>query len=373
MSHARPIHPGVTYLITRRIERRHCLLRPDIRMTRFILYAFIVSAQRHQILLHGFCAMSTHVHYVVTDLEGNLPRFLEMFHRLVAKGIKALRKWDGAVWDRAQTSMVELCTRQALVEKIAYTLANPVSAGLVWRAHQWPGAKTLANDIGDAVVRATRPREYFSPKNRKWQSAVELEVSPPPSIATSEVAAFRKDVMAEVDKLEAAAHRVIPRHLVLGARRAMQIPPEQRITTDELHFQRNPVFAVGSGNTEAVRNAKESLRNFRSGYKKAREAWRAGDRAVEFPAGTYGMRVFHGANVAAPNSRPVPFRLSNTPRSSAQEPKSTTKLDTPHIGLVITKFIQTNTRRTLKARAVFGPVLNSIRFDTYQDTLSDDT
>jgi len=119
MSKARSIHPGTTYLITRRTERRHCLLRPDLVMNAFLLYAFVISARRHGMMLHAFCAMSTHVHYVITDPSGRLPRFLEMFHRLVAIAVKIIRLWDGAVWERSQTSVVELCTRQAIVEKIA--------------------------------------------------------------------------------------------------------------------------------------------------------------------------------------------------------------------------------------------------------------
>jgi putative transposase len=299
MSQPRPIHPGATYLITRRTERRHCLLRPDPEMNRFILFALIVSARRHDIQLHAFCVMSTHIHYVVTDPRGKLPRFLETFHRLVALGIKILRKWDGSPWDRAQTSVVELRTREAIIEKIAYTLANPVQAGLVRHAHQWPGAKTTVGDIGEGCIQAKRPDVYFNPKNPNWVLEVKLAVSLPPSIPAEESHAFRDDIATELAKLEAAAHKAIPAHAVLGAERAAKVPPETRITTLEPIRQRNPTFAVGRGNGEAARNAARALRSFHASYRKALEAWRAGDRTVAFPAGTYAMRVFHGANIEA--------------------------------------------------------------------------
>lgn len=298
MSHARPIHPGTTYLITRRTERRHCLLRPDSQMNRFILYAFIVSAARHGIMLHAFCAMSTHLHYVVTDPLGKLPRFLNMFHRLVALGVKIIRKWDGAVWDRSQTSVVELCTREAIVEKIAYTLANPVNASLVGRSHEWPGAMTRVDDIGNNPILAQRPREYFRANNPKWILNGELEVSLPPSVKDTEADAFRKDVECALATLEAAAHALIPGRKVLGPIRATKIWPEQRITSHEHSRQLDPTFAVGRGNAKKIRDTVlDEIRAFRNAYREALMKWRDGDRSVEFPAGTYAMHVYHGATV----------------------------------------------------------------------------
>jgi putative transposase len=298
MSQARPIRPGATYLITRRTERRHCLLRPDPLMNALILYAFIVLAEHYGIMLHAFCAMSTHLHYVITDPLGNLPLFLAGFHRLVALGVKIIRNWDGAVWDRSQTSVVELCTRQAIVEKIAYTLANPVAAGLVWHAAEWPGAKTVVNDIDTNAIDAQRPDQCFSRRNPKWVATASLPISLPPSVPSADAKTFRNDIETELAKLETAAHAVIPINDVLGAKRATEIAPESRITSYETTRQTNPTFAVGRENAEVLKKAIQKAHDFRSAYRRAIAAWRAGDRAVEFPAGTYAMRVFHRANVA---------------------------------------------------------------------------
>jgi putative transposase len=300
MSQARSIHPGTTYLITRRTERRHCLLRPDLLINAFIFYTFIVSARRYGILLHAFCAMSTHMHYVVTDPEGQLPRFLEMFHRIVAIGIRIIHAWDGSVWDRSQTSVVELNTRQAIVEKIAYTLANPVEAGLVWNAQDWPGAKTTVEDIGQSTLKVQRPNKYFRAKNSEWILNAQLAITLPPSIPSAEAQVFREDIRNELRKLENAAHERIPQHKVLGAKRASKVSPESRITTREPACQRNPTFALGRGAAKEVRLAAiAKLRAFRSAYREAWSKWRAGDRSVVFPAGTYAMRVIHRANVAS--------------------------------------------------------------------------
>ncbi len=298
MSYARAIHPGKTYFVTRRIERRHCLLRPDPELNAHVLYSFIVAARKYGILLHAIGTMTTHLHYVVTDPLGKLPRFLEMFHRQLAIGVKIIRKWEGAVWDRSQTSVVDLCTRQAIVEKIAYVLANPVASGLVWTAEEWPGIKTSPNDLGQKVLEAQRPRRGFDPKNPQWDPNPSLEVSLPQCVPSTEAATFRQDIARELDKLEQAAHQFIPKHRVLGVKRVLKVRPESRITTPEPKHQRNPTFAVGSVNPAAFVQAKRELREFRAAYRQALSMWRAGDRSAIFPAGTYAMRVLHNAKVA---------------------------------------------------------------------------
>ena len=77
MSQPREIVPGATYLITRRTLRRHLLFRPDAAITQLLVYALAVSTSRFGLQVHALCAMSTHLHLVVTDVQGVLPRFLQ--------------------------------------------------------------------------------------------------------------------------------------------------------------------------------------------------------------------------------------------------------------------------------------------------------
>src|SRR5262245_29792556 len=110
----------MTVLVTRRTLRRTHLLRPDAEFNALYRYCLEVTAERYGIEVHATAVMSTHEHLVLTDVRGQLPRFLQEFHRLVALGVKLLRKWDGAVWDHEKTSVVELRTTQAVIEAIAY-------------------------------------------------------------------------------------------------------------------------------------------------------------------------------------------------------------------------------------------------------------
>jgi len=289
-----------TYLITRRTILRHHLLRPDSLMTQIILYLLAVTASRHGLQVHALCAMSDHIHLVVTDERGTLPEFLQTFHRTVALCTKGLRRWKEVVWDKSPTSVVRLETPAAVVEKIAYVLANPVAAGLVPRAHEWPGAKVLVDEIGQGTLGARRPEVYLNRKSRRWPAEAALPVALPPGIEPAQAASFRGQIATEVARLEALAKAQMAENgrSFLGAERASQVSPTSRATTPEPRFDRNPTFAVGRDQGEAWYRALAAIRAFRQSYRAALEQWRAGVRSVVFPAGTWLMGVFHRAAVA---------------------------------------------------------------------------
>lgn len=297
MSLPRTVLPGATYLLTRRVLRRHFLLRPDAAITNLILYALAVSAQRFGIQVHALCAMSTHLHLVVTDERGVLPSFLGFFHRIVALGTKVLRAWEGPVWDHGRTSVVRLMTHAAVVEEIAYTLANPVAAGLVRHASEWPGAKVLVDELGGGVLRAARPDVYLDPKNPAWPADVTLEVSLPPGLEAGEAEDFRREVADELAREEAMAHAKQAGEGVLGAEQAGSVSPYERATSFEPLRALNPTFAVGRGGKEAWLRAAAAVRAFRAAYRGALAEWCKGVRDVLFPEGTWWMRVCHAAGV----------------------------------------------------------------------------
>ncbi len=300
MSQPRQIAAGTTYLISRRTLRRHCLFRPDATITQLIVYALAVSARRFGVEVHAVCAMSTHLHLVVTDARAVLPRFLQFFHRIVALGTKVLRAWEGPVWDHEATSVVRLLTPAAVVEKVAYVLANPVAAGLVRHAREWPGAKVNADQLGRGALQARRPTAYFDPANPVWPESVTLPLALPPGVEQGKAEDFRRDVTAELERQEEQAHAEMQRRGLrfLGADRVIRVSPDYRATSFEALRDRNPTFAVGRGQGGAWRAAAAAVRAFRARYRAALEDWRTGLRKIAFPTGTWWMHVFHGAGVS---------------------------------------------------------------------------
>src|SRR3954451_2803905 len=127
------------YLVTRRTTQRQFLLRPSRVTNENVRYCLALAAERTGVILHAVCVMSNHWHGVVTDPEERLPEFTEYFHRLLAKVQNAsLGRWEN-MWSMDKTSLVVLTSEQDVLDKMAYTLANPTVAGLVKSPEKWPG------------------------------------------------------------------------------------------------------------------------------------------------------------------------------------------------------------------------------------------
>jgi putative transposase len=301
VSTPRLVLPGATYLITRRTNRRHHLFAPDPAMGQLFTFVLATCAVKYGILVHNAELMSTHEHIVITDVLGVLPDFLRELHRLVALGTKVLRKWEGSVWDSEKTSVVRLLTPQAIVEKVAYCMANPVAAGLVRRARDWPGVSTTPEQLGTAVLTAARPKIFFDANNSQWPETVSIALTLPPAIEKEmSVEVFQRQVAAELERQEQEARREVAKagRTFLGADRCRQTSPYRRAHSFEALRDRNPTFAVGRGNREAFFAAVEELRAFRAAYREALQKWRQGKRTVAFPAGTWAMKQLHAAVVA---------------------------------------------------------------------------
>ena len=132
MTLPRPVLPGSTYLVTRRCLGRRFLLRPDPELNRAFLYCLAVATKKYGMEVHALGVMSNHYHVVLTDPEGVLPLFAAWLNRHLAMCVKRLRGWDEVVWEpNVQVSAVELTGPEEVLDKVAYTLVNPVSAGLV--------------------------------------------------------------------------------------------------------------------------------------------------------------------------------------------------------------------------------------------------
>lgn len=299
MTQPRCVLPGMTVLVTRRSLRRTHLFRPDPELTQLYLYCLGTIAARHSIEVHAAVLMSTHEHLVLTDPLGRLPLFLRELHRLFALGVKVLRGWEGAVWDHERPSVVHLRTAQAVIEKLAYVMANPVAAGLVRYAKDWPGLHTLPAQLGQARFTAPRPSVYFDEQSALWPEEATLELTLP-SIDGMTQAQVRAAVTLELAEQERAARADVQARgrAFLGVKRVRDASPFARAKSWEPLRGRNPTFAVGRHQRDAFFEAVAALRAFRQAYRAALSSWRSGLRSVCFPAGTWVMSVVHSATVA---------------------------------------------------------------------------
>ena len=297
MTQPRLVLPGDTVMVTRRTLRRHHLFRPDPAIRQLYLYALGVCAKQYGILVHAVTLMSTHEHLVVTDSARRLPDFLRDLHRLVSLGTKVIRRWEGSIWDHEKTSVVRLLTEQAMFEKLAYVMANPVKAGLVAYARDWPGLTVLPNELGRRTLVIERPSVFFRPDNRKWPDTVELTLTVPPRLAAAHrTEEIRKVVSDELERQERDARAEVKARgwRVLGPARVRRLSPYKRATSFEPVRDGNPTLAVGRGQRKMFFQAVAELRAFRRAYRDALEQWRAGLRSTVFPMGTWAMSKVHG-------------------------------------------------------------------------------
>ena len=258
-------------------------------------------AKRHGIQVHAVVLMSTHEHLILSDPLERLPMFLRELHRVVALGVKVLRGWEGAVWDHERPSVVHLRTPQAVIEKLAYVMANPVAAGLVRAAKEWPGVRTLPHELGTAQLRAHRPRCFFDEHNPLWPAHAALDLAMP-SVEDMTDAQIRSEVARELEESERQARAAVQAKgwAFMGEQRVRKASPYSRAKSWEPLRGRNPHFAVGKQQREAFFEAAATLRAFRGAYRDALSQWQGGNRLARFPLGTWLMRVVHGALTAAP-------------------------------------------------------------------------
>jgi putative transposase len=283
-------------MVTRRTVQRTFLLRPDPQIQQIYLYCIAVFAARYDIAVHVPVLMSTHEHLMVTDTRGELPSFVRDLHRTVALCVKALYGWKGPVWDHQRTSVVKLATPEATVETAAYMIANPVTAGLVPTAAEWPGVTIAAAQLGRARWTIARPPVYFSRTNGLWPESATLELATPTQLSSTQEAA-RALIAAQVKHAEdLAASELRSRGLkFLGSAAATQCSPFERAKGIEPTKRLNPTFAVGNRQREARLNALAGLHVFRQAYREALVHWRDGVRDIAFPPGTWQMVRLHGA------------------------------------------------------------------------------
>ena len=190
-----------------------------------------------------------------------------------------------------------------MVRHIAYVIGNGVDGRAVRYAKDWPGAKTLPQDIGTRVIRVPRPDYYFDPKNPYWPPYVEVRLEMPDMLLDyyGSLEKAQKAIADEVKRIEREALQRSKREgwSFMGARRVLRTKHTRQSVTPEESGTLNPQFAA-AGDEEAAAQAIRRIRAFNADYDEALARWRAGERDVVFPHGTWWMRVHHGVRCHPP-------------------------------------------------------------------------
>ena len=281
MARLRRLPPGAIWFVTVRCEQRRFRLRPDA--VRSELVGFHLAAANNfcpGIQLYAACQMGNHLHLVLKDRHSQLSAFMMHFNGLLARSINRLDGVDGRFFERRFTA-IQILDEAALLDRIVYTLCNPVAASLVQRTREWPGLLGAAatveprmyrrfdhNQYQAAVRRARKTNERVRRSDFLIQRRLEF-VSPP----TIEDEVIRSAVRSREQAL--AAER---QHGVLGIQRMLAMDPFSVPST------RPPKKSIPWCHT----SSSELLRSFRSGWREFVDLYR--HASAQFRLGRFDVR-----------------------------------------------------------------------------------
>jgi REP element-mobilizing transposase RayT len=291
MTAPRQVLPGTIYLITRRCLHRDLLIRPCSVVNQIFAYVLAVAAQRYGIEVHAYCVLSNHYHLVVSDPHARLPAFQQYLGALVARAVNAHLGRAETFWAPHSFSAVTLGAVEDVVSKAAYTLANPVAAGLVQAGHLWPGLWSRPGSVGDSM-QVKRPEHFFD-EDGLLPEFIDLELKVPRGFLST--ADFQAQLQSELSRQEQEARR--EHSAFLGVRRVLAQSPFDRPGTDEPRGRLRP--RVAARDKWKRIELLQRLKAFLDDHQEALGSWREGQRTHLFPAGTYLMRVAHGAACVA--------------------------------------------------------------------------
>ena len=277
---------GQIAMLTRRCSQRRYFLRPDDYINDVLPFEMGKAAERHGQQVYAAMAMSNHVHFGVGDTTGERSKFMQD----VMSGIARARNRDlertGHFWEAGSYGDTVLLDEDSIERKLLYIWLNPVRAGLVERAEDWPGFKILPRHWGE-TIRIEKPGKFYGRNN---PDVVEFVPQPPPGFEHMEledVKAYFEDLLQFAED-EIAALRRERQLSVRGPAAIKAVEPRGRPKTKAPFRTLNPRFATR--NHELMAWAKASYRAFCDRYETMRQRWVAGTKNVRFPCGTVQLK-----------------------------------------------------------------------------------
>ena len=287
MTNPRQHLQGQVAALNRRTEERRYFLRPDTHVRQVVQFETAKAAEKHNVSVHALMTMSNHPHLVVTDHDGERSDFMRDFCSGVARARNQHLDRQGHFWDTQQFGDTVMLDREAVEQQLLYAWLNPVRAGLVARAEDWPGAKILPRHWGK-TRKITTPKNGFY--NQKKVKTVTFTPMPPPGyedMSLEEVIEHFETLLREAEDRILERRRRAGKH-VQGPRRVMRVDPLSAPGTRARSGKLNPRFA--SKNAELMALAKTERRQFLDDYGEATKKLREGRRDTPFPPGTIRLR-----------------------------------------------------------------------------------
>lgn len=167
---ARIVVPHVTHHVTQRGNRRQ---RTFFREPDYDYYKTLLSrwCARRDVRIWCYCLMPNHTHLILVPSDpSGLARAVGETHRRYTLAVNQREGWTGYLWQGRFDSFP--MSEKHLLNAARYVLLNPVRAGLVATADDWPHSSVRAHlrERSDGVVdpsalasRVANWREFLHP------------------------------------------------------------------------------------------------------------------------------------------------------------------------------------------------------------------
>jgi hypothetical protein len=210
--------------------------------------------------------------------------------------LKKYRGIEENLWSTDKPNVVELVTAEAILEAMAYVMANPTSAGLVDRARKWPGLITRPTLFSGRELPALPPAVYFEkPKTSRLAHTLPAKL-----LALFDRDDLLESLKARVAELEqqAAADLKAKGRNFIGLERLAKT----RFTDRPRRPRRNVEYGYRTPTIKAVVKAEleralDRMERFQRAYRGALLMLREGYPRT-FPAGTWWLVTFAGQKAA---------------------------------------------------------------------------
>lgn len=246
--------------------------------------------------LFGFVVMSNHFHMVIRTPRMNAAAIMRDFKSLATKTLNRITGRRGPLWAR-RADIQPVLDDAAASERVAYCVDNPRKANLVRDPEQWPGLnlcfgltepEELSFEYLDVLAwhAAQRPTDLAP-----FFKSVTLILSPLPASQGTDPEAYARDVRRWVAN-KASEHACAQRgrrtgtptfaQTIVGVEAVLQAAFEQR--PREAARGRRP-YCFGA--PQHRREHYEQMSATQASYAESSQRYRAGERTVHFPPGTY--------------------------------------------------------------------------------------
>lgn len=171
---ARVVVPGLPHHVTQRGNRRQPVFFEDGDYS-YYLKLVADAAQASGTEIWAYCLMPNHVHFIMVPSESDgLRKTLAEAHRRYTSILNKRHGWTGHLWQGRFYSVV--MDERHLSAAIRYVAMNPVEAGLVKRAEDWPWSSARTHILGrnDGVVQVAPVIQRTGPFEVWLNRAIDL-------------------------------------------------------------------------------------------------------------------------------------------------------------------------------------------------------